>query len=46
VQDGGAVCRYGDIDDRPGKVNAVILFEDGCEEDGGSDFCDVCVGVR
>jgi hypothetical protein len=46
VQDGGAVWRHGDIDGRSGKVNAVIPLEDGCEEDGGSDFCGVCVGVR
>jgi hypothetical protein len=46
VQDGGAFWRHGDIDGRSGKVNVVIPLEDGCEEDGGSDFCDVCVGVR
>ena len=46
VQDGGAVWRHGDIDGRSGKVNAVIPLEDGCEEDGGSDFCGVCSGMR
>ena len=36
MHDGGAVWRHGDIDNRSGKVNAVIPLEDGCEEDGGS----------
>jgi hypothetical protein len=46
VQDGEAVWRHGDIDGRSYKVNAMIFLEDGVEEDGCSNFCDVCVGVR
>ena len=46
VQDGGVIWRHGDIDDRSAKVNAVIPLEDGCEEDGGSDFCGMCNGVH
>ena len=46
AQDSGAVRRHRGVDDRSGKVNAVISLEDGCEEDGGSDFCDVSNGVR
>jgi hypothetical protein len=34
VQDGGAVW------------NAMISLEDAIEEDGGSNFCGMCVGVR
>jgi hypothetical protein len=46
VQDGGAVWRHGGIDGRSCKVNAMISLEDGVEEDGGSNFCGVCVGMR
>ena len=46
VQEGGAVWRHGGIDGRSCKVNAMISLEDGVEEDGGSNFCGVCVGVR
>ena len=46
AQDGGVVWRRGGIDGRPGMVNAMISLEDGVEEDGGSNFCGVCVGVR
>ena len=46
MQDGGAVWRHGGIDGRSCKVNAMISLEDGVEEDGGSNFCGVCVGVR
>ncbi|KAK1678549.1 hypothetical protein QYE76_039397 [Lolium multiflorum] len=44
VEDGGVVWRRGGIDGRPGMVNAMISFEDGVEEDGGSNFYGVCVG--
>ncbi|KAK1611457.1 hypothetical protein QYE76_035130 [Lolium multiflorum] len=43
AQDGGVVWRRGGIDGRPGMVNAMISLEDGVEEDGGSNFYDVCV---
>jgi hypothetical protein len=46
VQDGVAVWRHDDIDDMSDKVNAVIPLEDGCKEDGGSDFCGVCNSLR
>lgn len=46
AQDGGVVWRRGGIDGRPGKVNAMIFLEDGVEEDGGSSFYGVGVGVR
>jgi hypothetical protein len=46
AQDGGVVWRRGGIDGRPVKVNAMIPLGDGFEEDGGSDFCGVCNGVR
>jgi hypothetical protein len=45
AQDGGVVWRRGGIDGRPGKVNVMISLEDGVEEDGGSNFYGVCVGV-
>ena len=45
VQDGGAVWCYGDIDGRPGTVNALISLGDGFEIDGGCEFCDVCNGT-
>jgi hypothetical protein len=44
-QDGGAVWCYGDIDSRPGTVNALILLGDGFEIDGGCILCDVCNGT-
>ena len=46
AHDGGVVWRRGSIDGRPGKVNAMIPLEDGVEEDGGSNFYYVCIGVR
>ena len=45
VQDGGAVWRHGDIDGRPGTVNALISLGDGFEIDGGCELCDVCNGT-
>jgi hypothetical protein len=45
AQDGGVVWRRGGIDGRPDMVNAMISLEDGVEEDGGSNFYGVCVGV-
>ena len=45
VHDGGAVWRHGDIDGRPGKVNALISLGDGFEIDGGCELCDVCDGT-
>jgi hypothetical protein len=39
TQGGGPVWRRGGgVDGMPGKVNALILNEDGSEEDGGGDF--------
>jgi hypothetical protein len=46
AHDGGVVWGRGDIDGRPGMVNAMISFDDEVEEDGGSNFYGVCVGVR
>ena len=45
MQDGGAVWRHGDIDGRPGTVNALISLGDGFEIEGGFEFCDVCDGT-
>jgi hypothetical protein len=45
VQDGGAIWHHGGIDGRSYKVNAMISLEAGVEEDGGGNFCGVCVGV-
>jgi hypothetical protein len=46
AQDSGAVWHHGGIDGRPGKVNALISLGDGFKEDGRSDFCGVCAGMR
>ena len=45
VQDGGAVWRHGDIDGRPGTVNALISLGDGFEIVGGCELCVVCDGT-
>ena len=45
VQDGGAVWRHGDIDGRPGTVNALISLGDGFEIDGGCELCEVGNGT-
>jgi hypothetical protein len=47
AQDGAIIWRRGGVDGRHGKVNVVIPLDDGFEEDDGdSDFCGVCNGVR
>jgi hypothetical protein len=33
------------VDNRRGKVNALILPQDGSAEDGGSDLSSMCIGV-
>jgi hypothetical protein len=45
AQDGGVVWRRGGIDGRPGMVDTMISLKDGVEEDGGSNFYGVGVGV-
>jgi hypothetical protein len=42
---GGTMLHCGNIDGRPGKINSLILTEDGLTKDGGSDFLSVCNGV-
>ena len=43
----GAVWHRGGIDGRPHKIYALVPpeDEDGSEEDGGGDFCNVCTGA-
>jgi hypothetical protein len=45
TQGGGVIWRRGGVDDMPSKVNALILTEDGSDEDGGGDFLSMCNGV-